>query len=539
MIRCLRANSQKDCQGGWLRLRLQYFSGAILALSLAGCVTDYRVQLTPGPPVPPIDYKPLPVRAGLILPRSANVPSAPVKLSCAVSFNSLHITAPPDAEFADMLSHIAFQTVSQAFERVEVVTDKASVIGKYDVLIELDQPTLTLKEHCGFNNPFNAFFAWQIWPLFIPLSPEAEITVSGKMVDRTGQIALAEVSVVKTGYTSRKEDTGFFEFYKNLPEVIRNLLVDEVRDVTVGLTTTQRFTQYVQALPQSQVAIAPSLPVPPRSDSPKRDIRIEGKLPAEYVSAQYGRAWAVVIGINEYAVGIPRLHYAVADAQAIGDALEAEGFNVIRLLNQEATGWRIREVLGDELPSRIRPEDRLVVFYAGHGESRSIEGGREMGYLLPVDAKRDRLHRTALSMGELRQLADLLPAKHVLFLVDVCYGGIAGQQFRSLPSQTAIYLKQITRERGRQLISAGGPGQQVVEGPQWGHSVFTYFLLAGMKGLADLNDDGVIPASELYAYLDGRVSASAENQQRPELWSLAAEKGEFVFIPRQRGRRAQ
>jgi hypothetical protein len=77
----------------------------------------------------------------------------------------------------------------------------------------------------------------------------------------------------------------------------------------------------------------------------------------------------------------------------------------------------------------------------------------------------------------------------------------------------------------------------VVEGPQWGHSVFTYYLLEGLrKGLADLNQDGVIPASELYAYLDGRVPAASENHQRPELWSLAAEKGEFVFLAQDRGK---
>nr|MBI3612803.1 hypothetical protein [Nitrospirota bacterium] len=67
-----------------------------------------------------------------------------------------------------------------------------------------------------------------------------------------------------------------------------------------------------------------------------------------------------------------------------------------------------------------------------------------------------------------------------------------------------------------------------------GHSVFTYYLLEGLKGLADLNDDGIIPASELYSYLDGRVFSAAQmkgHTQRPELWSLAAEKGEFVFIP--------
>jgi formylglycine-generating enzyme required for sulfatase activity len=264
----------------------------------------------------------------------------------------------------------------------------------------------------------------------------------------------------------------------------------------------------------------------------KRGVKIEGKVPAAYVAAQTGKSWAVAIGVNRYKdkPAIPELRYAVADAKAVGEELKRRGYSVMTLLDEEATRDRILEVLGDELPHKLKPEDRLVIFYAGHGETKSV-GGQTMGYLLPVDAKRNRLHKTAVNMGEIRQLSGFLPAKHVLYLVDVCYGGIAGQQTRSLPAQTESYLKQITREKGRQLITAGGPGQQVVEGPQWGHSVFTYYLLEGLsKGLADLNQDGVIPASELYAYLDGRVPTAAENQQRPELWSLAPEKGEFVFL---------
>lgn len=51
----------------------------------------------------------------------------------------------------------------------------------------------------------------------------------------------------------------------------------------------------------------------------------------------------------------------------------------------------------------------------------------------------------------------------------------------------------------RLLIIAGGADQQTMEGPEGDHSVFGYCLL---QGLADLNDDGIIPTSQLYAYLD-------------------------------------
>jgi hypothetical protein len=55
--------------------------------------------------------------------------------------------------------------------------------------------------------------------------------------------------------------------------------------------------------------------------------------------------------------------------------------------------------------------------------------------------------------------------------------------------------------------------------------------------LADLNEDGVIPTSELYTYFDQRAYAAAHllgHTQRPQFWSLTAEQGEFVFIPDQR-----
>jgi len=264
-----------------------------------------------------------------------------------------------------------------------------------------------------------------------------------------------------------------------------------------------------------------------------RDLRVEGKKPAEYVAAQTGKSWAVVIGINEYEK-VRQLTYAVPDAKAVADTLERQGFSVTALYNQAATQRAIRSALGTKLAKKVRPEDRIVIYYAGHGEEAKVTGGKGMGYLIPVDGEVDDLAGTGVSMGLIKELADALPAKQVLFLIDVCYGGIAGQQFRSLPKMTEDYLRVITRERGRQLITAGGADQQAMEAPEWGHSVFTYYVLEGLnKGHADLNNDGIIPATELYTYLNERVFTAANlkgHQQRPELWALAAEKGEFVFF---------
>lgn len=255
-----------------------------------------------------------------------------------------------------------------------------------------------------------------------------------------------------------------------------------------------------------------------------------------------GKAFAVAIGVDDYEHA-PRLDYAAADARAVGSELERHGYDVTTLLNEEATLEAIRGAIGDELPRKVSREDRVVIFFAGHGQTRKFEGGGEVGFLIPVAGSFERLRQTAIDMGEIKSLADELPAKHVLFLIDACYGGIAGLRGRSAaPKVDGAYLRSITRDRGRQLITAGGADEEAHESAEWGHSAFTHVLLKGLRdGLADLNTDGIVPASELHQYLERNVfeavrqaqSGSADagfKEQRPQYWQLAADRGELVFF---------
>lgn len=301
--------------------------------------------------------------------------------------------------------------------------------------------------------------------------------------------------------------------------------------------TASRLT-YTLAL-ASVLLVSPSLWSNPGWAETKRGIRvtnIDGKSPAEFVAGRSGKSWAVVIGVNAYQ-HVPNLTYAVADAKSIAELFTKKGFKVTSLYDGAATRKAILHALGDQLPAEVGEQDQIVIFFAGHGETKKYGAGNTMGFLLPVDAEANALSGTAIDMGLIQSLAQALPAKQILFLIDSCYGGIAGQRFRSLSPTAESYLKLITREKGRQLLTAGGADQQAVESPTWGHSAFTYYLLEGLgKGLADLNEDGVIPTSELYTYLDQRVYAAAHllgHTQRPQFWALTPEQGEFVFIPDQ------
>jgi hypothetical protein len=86
--------------------------------------------------------------------------------------------------------------------------------------------------------------------------------------------------------------------------------------------------------------------------------------------------------------------------------------------------------------------------------------------------------------------------------------------------------------RAVQIVTAGQANETVIESSRFGggHSVFSYHLVNGLtQGSADLNGDGIIPASELYAYLAPRITTDSGSRQTPKLFNMDGD-GEFVFF---------
>lgn len=247
----------------------------------------------------------------------------------------------------------------------------------------------------------------------------------------------------------------------------------------------------------------------------------------------YRESWAVIVGINDYQ-NWPKLRYAVNDANGIEEALVQKfGFkreNIRKMLNGEATRQRIMEVLGDEFTDgkKIQRDDRVFFFFAGHGATRTFEDGRQLGFIVPVDADASNYYSTAISMTSLREASDLIPAKHIYFVMDSCYSGLALTRGAGMFSKDHSYLDEISRRASRQILTAGGADQQVADDGPGGHSVFTWALLEGLQGKADLDGNGVITASELGAYVSPIVASFAK--QTPTVGNLVgSEGGEFMF----------
>ena len=241
-----------------------------------------------------------------------------------------------------------------------------------------------------------------------------------------------------------------------------------------------------------------------------------------------GNGWALVIGINDYAKW-PKLQYATRDAEAVRQILIEElGFTpdkIVSLENEAATRNGILTVFHDKfVEGAIKPNDRIFVFFAGHGATRRLSSGRELGYIVPVDSDPENFSIDAIPMTELQNISESLPAKHVLFVMDACYSGLG--LTRGVSSTT--FLRDNAKRIGRQMLTAGGSDQLVADGGPNGHSIFTWTFLQGLSGKADLNNDGFIPATELAAYIVPAVAGVS--RQTPAFGSLPGSAGgEFVF----------
>jgi|CZKY01.1.fsa_nt_gi hypothetical protein len=242
----------------------------------------------------------------------------------------------------------------------------------------------------------------------------------------------------------------------------------------------------------------------------------------------YEASLALVIGINDYQIASP-LSFARQDAEAVADILKTRfGFQderVMLLIDEHATRQGIFSAFMHFTEDSVRGDDRIVVFFAGHGCTRTGKRG-EVGFLVPVDGDPNDL-KTLIRWDDLTGNAELIQAKHVLFLMDACYGGLAVR--RNTPPGSARFLKDMLQRYARQVLTAGKADETVADsgGPRPNHSIFTGHLLNALDGMA-ADSNGIISANAVMAYVYDHVAKDPHSRQSPHFGFLEGD-GDFIF----------
>lgn len=87
------------------------------------------------------------------------------------------------------------------------------------------------------------------------------------------------------------------------------------------------------------------------------------------------------------------------------------------------------------------------------------------------------------------------------------------------------------RSRSIQILTAGSRSEQAIETE--GHGLFTDHLLAALSGAADINSDGFITATEIYATLRPSVTKQSYSRQTPQFGYLEG-RGDIIFFNKPR-----
>ena len=255
----------------------------------------------------------------------------------------------------------------------------------------------------------------------------------------------------------------------------------------------------------------------------------------------YGNSHAIIIGISKYKEETPLVN-AYNDAVAIEKILkEKYGFNILTsLYNENATTENITHIFRDILQDKdiIGSKDRIIIYYSGHGKLRTIlnRQGQEIkqGFIVPHDSNKEK-YNLNVPMETVVDGCQNCAAKHVLLILDCCYSGLAAIRSgeRQKPRKASqFYLNEIASRAATQVLAAGQEDQAVSDsGKRPGHSAFTGALLDILDMERDLDDDGILTASEIGYNLGKEVIPHQKGlYQRPVYTHIAgSEGGDFIF----------
>lgn len=225
---------------------------------------------------------------------------------------------------------------------------------------------------------------------------------------------------------------------------------------------------------------------------------------------------ALLIGIGQGYPGRLALPGVVrADAEGVGRVLTAPNLcgypveNVQMLLDEQATRAHIIEGL-NKLATNAQPDSTVFLFFSGHGAQRT--SGDDAGtYLCPVDFDSNNPRGTGIEAAELSDLINTIKAARVVVVLDACHsdGAVflkeAEEEKRLTFGFRSPALEKLATGAGRIVVSSCKDDETSITYLEKGFSLFTYFLLEGLKGAAMDRGDGVIRVLDLFHFVSDEV----------------------------------
>jgi hypothetical protein len=363
----------------------------------------------------------------------------------------------------------------------QIVSESDLQLATFEVEKVADKiPVVQLKAVNGINTPTNATF-----------------TASQKMSKVTLEITqnASEVTELKIYQNSK--------LIKIEPNQGKSMY-----QVEVSLTNSFGEQNYFYAAASSKAGI--------ESEKVKFTINYKGATEAK------PKLFLLTIGIDKYKNPKYNLNYAQADADGVAKMITLKSQSLFKeiipytIRNEKATKATIYAAL-EQIKSKALEQDMIVVYYAGHGVMSGGTDKEKEFFIVPHDVTQlygrdEMLFEKAISAADLKKYAQAINAQKQVFILDACQSagalGALEEQSRGAAEEKAI--AQLARSTGTFWITSTGSDQFASEFAKLGHGIFTYALLEGIGGAADVNKDQRLTIRELSTYIENKVPELSE-----------------------------
>ncbi len=208
--------------------------------------------------------------------------------------------------------------------------------------------------------------------------------------------------------------------------------------------------------------------------------------------------FALLIGVSEYAEGLPALPAATKDVAAMQRVLgdrSLGAFDDVKVL-PPPTSQEMAETIEEWLSQR-KSDDLILLFFSVHG----LKDNRSALYFAASNTRRQLIQSTAFEARKLHDLLRYSHPKQQVIILDCCFSGAFGAK-----DDGDMGLKQQLTAEGRVVLTSTSAVDYAFEDKESDMSVYTRYLVEGIEtGAADVNGDGFITVDELHKFASGKV----------------------------------
>jgi len=239
-----------------------------------------------------------------------------------------------------------------------------------------------------------------------------------------------------------------------------------------------------------------------------------------FLTQTLGVTYALVMGAGDYRNDeILALPAAIKDAKLIRETLIeleiVQRENIVYIENPVLTDFKFE--LKDFL-QKGEEGDTLIFYFSGHSEVGMNENEMEDTYLCGVDVRKEHLQETAFNFRQnMEELTENLKSQETLMIFDTCYAaGITKERNLKNIKIEKKGFEEIANQKSINFLFSSGPEETSLEKDAldsggW----YTYYLIEGLKGGANQNDDKYIDIEELSEFVEKKVSQSTKGSQNP------------------------